>query len=138
MKKLILLVSLFFVAVLSACSKTQEKSNAQEKKGAMSFIMVSMAEGLDIAKKNPDAIIIDVRRDNEYKSGHIPGAVLFTMENISAKTAERILPDKDKLVLIYCRSGRRSKIAAQNLVDLGYTNIVEFGGIIDYHGELEY
>ena len=138
MKKLILLVSLFFVAVLSACSKTQEKSNAQEKKGAMSFFMVSMAEGLDIAKKNPDAIIIDVRRDNEYKSGHIPGAVLFTMENISAKTAERILPDKDKLVLIYCRSGRRSKIAAQNLVDLGYTNIVEFGGIIDYHGELEY
>lgn len=104
----------------------------------MSFFMVSMAEGLDIAKKNPDAIIIDVRRDNEYKSGHIPGAVLFTMENISAKTAERILPDKDKLVLIYCRSGRRSKIAAQNLVDLGYTNIVEFGGIIDYHGELEY
>lgn len=104
----------------------------------MSFIMVSMAEGLEIAKKNPDAIIIDVRRDNEYKAGHIPGAVLFTMENISEKSAKRILPDKDKLVLIYCRSGRRSKIAAQNLVDLGYTNIVEFGGIIDYHGELEY
>ena len=138
MKKLILLVSLFFVAVLSACSKTQEKSNAQEKTESMSFIMVSMAEGLEIAKKNPDAIIIDVRRDNEYKSGHIPGAVLFTMENISEKTAKRILPDKDRLVLIYCRSGRRSKIAAQNLVDLGYTNIVEFGGIIDYHGELEY
>lgn len=138
MKKLILCVSLFLAAVLSACSKTMEKTAVQEKTKSMSFFMVSMAEGLDIAKKNPDAIIIDVRRDNEYKAGHIPRAVLFTMENISAKTAERILPDKDRLILIYCRSGRRSKIAAQNLVDLGYTNIVEFGGIIDYHGELEY
>ena len=104
----------------------------------MSFIMVSMAEGLEIAKKNPDAIILDVRRDTEYNAGHIPGAVLFTMETISPKTAAKVLPDKDKLILIYCRSGRRSKIAAQNLLDLGYTNLIEFGGIIDYDGELEY
>lgn len=68
------------------------------------------------------------RRDDEYKAGHIPGAVLLTMETITAKTAAKVLPDKNQMVLIYCRSGRRSKIAAQNLLDLGYTNLIDFGG----------
>ena len=101
------------------------------------FKMVSMAEGIEIAKSNPDAIIVDVRRDDEYKSGHIPGAVLLTMETITAETAAKVLPDKDQMILIYCRSGRRSKIAAQNLLDLGYTNLIEFGGILDYKGKVE-
>ena len=101
------------------------------------FKMVSMAEGIEIAKNNPDAIIVDVRRDDEYKSGHIPGAVLLTMETITAETAAKVLPDKDQMILIYCRSGRRSKIAAQNLLDLGYTNLIEFGGILDYKGKVE-
>ena len=99
---------------------------------------VSMAEGLKIAKENPDAVIVDVRRDNEYKAGHIPGAVLLTMERITADTAAKVLPDKNQQLLIYCRSGRRSKIAAKTLLDLGYTNIIEFGGILEYNGELEY
>ena len=99
---------------------------------------VSMAEGLKIAKENPDAVIVDVRRDNEYKAGHIPGAVLLTMERITADTAAKVLPDKNQQLLIYCRSGRRSKIAAKTLLDLGYTNIIEFGGILEYKGELEY
>lgn len=101
------------------------------------FKMVSMAEGIEIAKKNPDAIIVDVRRDDEYKAGHIPGAVLLTMETITAKTAAKVLPNKNQMILIYCRSGRRSKIAAQNLLDLGYTNLIEFGGILDYKGKVE-
>ena len=101
------------------------------------FKMVSMAEGIEIAKNNPDAIIVDVRRDDEYKSGHIPGAVLLTMETITAETAAKVLPDKDQMILIYCRSGRRSTIAAQNLLDLGYTNLIEFGGILDYKGKVE-
>ena len=103
----------------------------------MTYKMVSMAEGLEIAKNNPDAIIVDVRRDDEYKSGHIPGAVLLTMETITAETAAKVLPDKNQMILIYCRSGRRSKMAAQNLLDLGYTNLIEFGGILDYKGKVE-
>lgn len=103
----------------------------------MTYKMVSMAEGLEIAKNNPDAIIVDVRHDDEYKAGHIPGAVLLTMETITEETAANVLPDKSQMILIYCRSGRRSKIAAQNLLDLGYTNIIEFGGILDYKGKVE-
>ena len=103
----------------------------------MTYKMVSMAEGLEIAKNNPDAIIVDVRRDDEYKAGHIPGAVLLTMETITAETAAKVLPDKNQMILIYCRSGRRSKMAAQNLLDLGYTNLIEFGGILDYKGKVE-
>ena len=103
----------------------------------MTYKMVSMEEGLEIAKNNPDSIIVDVRRDDEYKAGHIPGAVLLTMETITAETAAKVLPDKNQMILIYCRSGRRSKIAAQNLLDLGYTNLIEIGGILDYKGKVE-
>lgn len=103
----------------------------------MTYKMVSMAEGLEIAKNNPDAIIVDVRHDDEYKAGHIPGAVLLTMETITAKTAAKVLPDKSQMILIYCRSGRRSKISAQTLLELGYTNLIEFGGILDYKGKVE-
>ena len=103
----------------------------------MTYKMVSMTEGLEIAKNNPDAIIVDVRHDDEYKAGHIPGAVLLTMETITAETAAKVLPDKKQMILIYCRSGRRSKIAAQNLLDLGYTNLIEFGGILDNKGKVE-
>ena len=103
----------------------------------MTYKMVSMAEGLEIAKNNPDAIIVDVRHDDEYKAGHIPGAVLLTMETITAETAAKVLPDKSQMILIYCRSGRRSKIAAQTLLELGYTNLIEFGGILDYKGKVE-
>lgn len=101
------------------------------------FKMVSIAEGIEIAKNNPDAIIVDVRRDDEYKAGHILGAVLLTMETITAETAAKVLPDKDQMILIYCRSGRRSKISAQTLLELGYTNIIEFSGILDYKGKIE-
>ena len=103
----------------------------------MTYKMVSMEEGLEIAKNNPEAIIVDVRRDDEYKTGHIPGAVLLTMETITAETAAKVLPDKNQMILIYCRSGRRSKIAAQTLLELGYTNLIEFGGILDYKGKVE-
>ena len=67
----------------------------------------------------------------------MPGAVLLTMETISAETAAKVLPDKSKMILVYCRSGRRSKIAAQTLSELGYSNLIEFGGILDYNGKIE-
>lgn len=87
------------------------------------------------AKKLMDAesdyIIVDARTEEEYAEGHIPGAILIPEYEI-ADRAQSELPDKDQLILVYCRSGRRSKIASQALADLGYTNVKEFGGIIDW------
>ena len=81
-------------------------------------------------------IILDVREQDEFDEGHIPGARLLPYTEIENK-AEEMLVDKDAQVLVYCRSGRRSKIAAESLAKLGYTNVKEFGGIIDWEGELE-
>lgn len=104
---------------------------------AVGFKTLSMAEGIEMAKGNPKAVIVDVRRDDEYKAGHIPGALLLTLEKITKESAEKVLPDKNQMIFIYCRSGRRSKIAANKLLELGYTNLIEFGGILDYTGPVE-
>lgn len=80
-------------------------------------------------------IIVDVRRQDEYASGHIPGAILIPNESICTEQPKE-LPDLDQVILIYCRSGRRSKEASQKLANMGYTNIYEFGGIIDWIGEI--
>ena len=84
-----------------------------------------------IMDSGQDIVILDVREQDEFDSGHIEGAILISYTEIVNK-AEEILPDKDKQILVYCRSGRRSKIAAESLAELGYTNIKEFGGIIDW------
>ena len=104
---------------------------------AVGFKTLSMAEGIEMAKGNPKAVIVDVRRDDEYKAGHIPGALLLTLEKITKESAAKVLPDKSQTIFIYCRSGRRSKIAANKLLELGYTNLIEFGGILDYTGPVE-
>ena len=140
MKKTLILISIFMIMLVSCSGKKliALANDIYDAEGApMTYKMVSMTEGLEIAKNNPEAIIVDVRRDDEYKAGHILGAVLLTMETITAETAAKVLPDKKQIILIYCRSGRRSKIAAQNLLDLGYTNLIEIGGILDYKGKVE-
>ena len=140
MKKTLILISIFMIMLVSCSGKKliTLANDIYDAGGApMTYKMVSMEEGLEIAKNNPEAIIVDVRRDDEYKTGHIPGAVLLTMETITAETAAKVLPNKNQMILIYCRSGRRSKIAAQNLLDLGYTNLIDFGGILDYKGKVE-
>ena len=140
MKKnfIMILAAMMTLAGCSGKNKMVYKSlENQTVSKTETFKMVSMAEGIELAEKNPDAVIVDVRRDDEYKAGHIPGAVLLTMETITAETAAKVLPDKNQMILIYCRSGRRSKIAAQSLLDLGYTNLIEFGGILDYTGQIE-
>ena len=81
-------------------------------------------------------IILDVREQDEYDAGHIPGAILIPYTQNEEK-ANEMLPDKEQLILVYCRSGRRSKIAADALAELGYTNIKEFGGILDWPYEVE-
>ena len=76
-----------------------------------------------------EVIVLDVREQSEYDSGHIPGAVLLPVGSIDEKTAAAVIPEKDSTVLVYCRSGNRSKTASSTLAGLGYTNIYEFGGI---------
>ena len=84
-----------------------------------------------------EVIILDVREQNEYDSGHIPGAILLPVGTIDEDTAAEVIPEKDSTVLVYCRSGNRSKTASSTLVELGYTNIYEFGGINTWPYETE-
>ena len=98
------------------------------------YDQISGAEAKALMDSESGYIIIDARTQEEYDQGHIPGAILIPEYEI-ADRAEKELPDKDQLILVYCRSGRRSKIAAEELVKLGYTNVKEFGGIIDWEYE---
>ena len=102
--------------------------------GSASYDQISGAEAKALMDSESGYIIIDARTQEEYDEGHIPGAMLIPEYEI-ADRAEKELPDKDQLILVYCRSGRRSKIAAEELVKLGYTNVKEFGGIIDWEYE---
>ena len=103
--------------------------------GSASYDQISVAEAKALMDSESGYVIIDARTQEEYDQGHIPGAILIPEYEI-ADRAEKELPDKDQLILVYCRSGRRSKIAAEELVKLGYTNVKEFGGIIDWEYEI--
>ena len=103
----------------------------------LTYKSVSMAEGLKMMAESSDFILLDVRRSDEFASGHIPGAVLFTNELMTKEDAEKLLPNKNQRIFLYCRSGRRSKEASQKLVDYGYSNVIEIGGILDYEGDFE-
>ena len=102
----------------------------------MTYKMITMDKAAEIFQLAGDYIILDVRRQDEFAEGHIPGAINIANEIISDKEIP-LLPDKDKIIYVYCRSGNRSKQAAAKLVQLGYTNIIEFGGILDWDGEIE-
>ena len=128
MKKLILF--LLPVMLLTACG--QANPNSQEAV----YMNITAQEAKQIMDSEEGYIILDTRTQAEYDEGHIPGAIVISHDEIEEK-AEQLLPDKDQLLLVYCRSGRRSKLAAESLVKLGYTNIKEFGGIIDWPYELE-
>ncbi len=100
------------------------------------YRQISMDKAVRMMEDEKNYIILDVRRPDEYAEGHIPGAINVPNEEIgTAEIAE--LPDKSQLILVYCRSGRRSEEASEKLVKLGYTNIVEFGGILDWKGETQ-
>ena len=103
--------------------------------GSASYEQISGAEAKALMDSKSGYIILDVREQYEYDEGHILGAILIPYGEI-ADRAEKELPDKDQLILVYCRSGRRSKIAAEEIVKLGYTNVKEFGGIIDWEYEI--
>lgn len=109
----------------------EETSMEQETKD---FITISQKEAKQIMEEDEDVIILDVRTKEEFDTGHIKNAILLPYDEIHEK-AKTEIPDKNGLILIYCRSGNRSKIAAKALVDMGYTNIREFGGISSWEYE---
>ena len=128
MKKLIFI--LLAAMLLTACG--QDKENNREAV----YVNITAEEAKQIIDAEEGYIILDVRTQEEYDQGHIPNAILIPDTEIETK-AEEVLPDKNQLILVYCRSGRRSKLASEILAELGYTNIREFGGIIDWPYEVE-
>ena len=119
---LIVILALFSITACSSANVTYEQISGEQAKKLMDT--------------ESDYIILDTRTDEEFAESHIPNAILIPHYEI-AQRAEKELPDKDKLILVYCRSGNRSKQASQLLADLGYTNVKEFGGIIDWEYEVE-
>lgn len=122
-----ILVFLFSVFVLTAFSVVALADS--------SYVQIDQETAKQMMEKDDGHIIVDVRRQEEYDEGHIPGAILIPNETIISEKPDE-LSDPDQTILIYCRSGRRSKEAAQKLADMGYTNIYEFGGIIDWTGNI--
>ena len=126
----ILIIILLVIGVILMLSK-KDKNIENE----MRIKHVSMDEIVQIMNENTDYIILDVRTIAEYNEGHIPNAICIPNETIGSNIINE-LPDKEQLILVYCRSGNRSKQAAEKLKKLGYTNLIEFGGIIDWKGEI--
>ena len=125
MKKYLLLM--FSILVLSGCTAPSGQKE--------SYRQVSMEEAVSIMEEESSYIILDVRTPEEFKGGHIPGAINIDNETIGSEEITE-LPDKEQLIFVYCRSGNRSKQAAEKLAKLGYTNITEFGGIQAWPGEI--
>ena len=122
----ILLITLITAFVFTGCVSSADDTD--------SYRQVSSAEAAAIMEEETDYIILDVRTQEEYETAHIPGAICIPNETIGTEDITE-LPDKDQLILVYCRSGNRSKQASEKLAKQGYINIVEFGGINSWTGE---
>ncbi|MCF0260843.1 MAG: lipoprotein [Erysipelotrichaceae bacterium] len=126
MKKIIIFI--LGVLVLAGCTGSSS--------GKIGYESISMEQGMKLCKSSPDCILVDVRTLEEYEQGHIPGAVNLPLESIGTQDPEA-LKNKDQLILVYCRSGNRSKQAAGKLAALGYSNVKEIGGISSWTGSLK-
>ncbi|MCI6567847.1 MAG: rhodanese-like domain-containing protein [Dysosmobacter sp.] len=130
-KHLRCLLTALLVLILAGCGGTNGAGKSA------SYQQISAEEAKTMMEEQADAVVLDVREQDEYDGGHIPGAVLLPVGTINEDTAAAVIPEKDTAVLVYCRSGNRSKTASQALADLGYTQIYEFGGIRDWPYEVE-
>ena len=133
MKRAVFLLLTAILLLLSGCS-----SGGQVMDGDVTvygYTQISQEQAREMMAQDDGHVIVDVRRQDEYDAGHIRGAILIPNESIGTEKPEE-LPDLDQIILIYCRSGNRSKQAAQKLGDMGYTNIYEFGGINTWTGEI--
>ena len=131
MKRLTLILMPVLIILMAALILTGCGSSADDTD---SYRQVSSAEAAAIMEEETDYIILDVRTQEEYETAHIPGAICIPNETIGTEDITE-LPDKDQLILVYCRSGNRSKQASEKLAKQGYINIVEFGGINSWTGE---
>ena len=138
MKNLLIfsLAVLLGCGILLGCTSGKTPSNdatddTECEKPKITYKQITLAEAKTIMDTETGYVILDVRTQTEFDEGHINGAILIPDFEITEK-AESILTDKDQLILVYCRSGRRSKLAAERLAALGYTNVKEFGGIIEW------
>lgn len=125
MKRILLMI--LAAAVLSGCAKGSAEKTYQQ---------ISQEEARE-RMNQPGVIVLDVREQEEFDAGHIPGALLLPVGTITEATAAAVIPETDSVVLVYCRSGNRSKKASQALVDLGYSEVYEFGGINTWPYEVE-
>ena len=150
--KRIIIIPITLILLLAGCGKNEHTSDSSDSVtssenssrvqsseseiAAKSYHQISQEEAKKMMSENDGHIIVDVRTQEEYDEGHIPYAVCIPNESITDTQPEG-LPDLDQIILVYCRSGRRSKEAAQKLFDMGYTNVYEFGGIIDWKGDID-
>ncbi len=149
MKKYYITIIVSIMLVLAGCSCSKEADNTantssstnvnEEKKNMTAnnktYKQISQEEAKEMMKKDDGHIIVDVRRQDEYDNGHIVGAILIPNESIGTSQLEQ-LKDLNQIILVYCRTGNRSKQAAQKLADMGYTNVYEFGGINTWDGDI--
>ena len=140
MSKKIILLALAIITVATVFAGCTQNTNTEQTEATQvnigTYYQIPQAEAKRLMDEESDYIIVDAREQSEYDEGHIKGAIVIPYTEIEQK-AEEMLPDKEQLILVYCRSGRRSKIAAQSLANMGYTNVKEFGGIIDWQYEIE-
>ena len=129
-----LLPLLLLLCLLAGCRTTapQTAPETGPEPPALSYRQISAEEATAMMDEHPDAIILDVREQDEFDSSHIPRAILLPVGSITEESAAAVIPSKDTVVLVYCRSGNRSKTASSALVQLGYSQVYEFGGIIDW------
>lgn len=127
---------LLLMLCLVGCGANEQSNTAASGFGKASYTRIAQDEAQRMMQETDEYIILDVRTREEYDSGHIPGAVLIPNEEIGKERPEE-LPELDTVILVYCRSGNRSRQAAQKLADMGYSNVYEFGGINSWTGELE-
>lgn len=126
MKRFLALLVALCLLVLAGCGQQADAAYRQ----------ISQEEAKEMMDAG-DAVVLDVREQSEYDDGHIPGAVLLPVGSIDGDTAAAVIPEKSATVLVYCRSGNRSKTAAAALAELGYTDVCEFGGINTWPYEIE-
>jgi rhodanese-related sulfurtransferase len=125
---------LVVIVCLTGCSGKAVNNATQSSNQVNGYKQISQEEAREMMGKDDGHVIVDVRRQDEYDAGHIPGAILIPNEDINSTRPEK-LTDLDQIILVYCRSGRRSKEASQKLAQMGYTKIYEFGGINTWTGE---
>ena len=135
LRKSLAAVLICIVGLLAACG--EQTVEITETTNELGYRQITQSEAMEIMEIRDDYILLDVRTEEEFNEVHIPGAICIPYEDIGTDEIPQ-LPDKDQIILVYCRSGRRSKIASENLAAQGYTNVLEFGGIIDWLGDKVY